>query len=243
MAAEFHPVATRRTFEEAVEQIADRIALGDLHVGDQLPPERVLAGQMQISRPTLREALRTLADAGVVEIRPGSTGGAFVAADVVPRDILRRERELRMGEVAGVLEARRLLEPQVAILAARRATREDFAFMERTIELQAAIVGHAGVLADEDRFLALDRRFHLAIARATGNTTVVGLMRTLLRRLEIARDMALHEPPVAEWALDVHRRTLAAIRDGDPDAIERIMDEHLAALERSVSAADVGKVD
>jgi DNA-binding FadR family transcriptional regulator len=64
----FKPVGTRRTFEEAVEQIADSIMVGDLHVGDRLPTERALAAQMQISRPTLREAIRLLADAGVLEV-------------------------------------------------------------------------------------------------------------------------------------------------------------------------------
>jgi hypothetical protein len=58
-------------------------------------------------------------------------------------------------------------------------------------------------------------------------------MRTLLRRLEIARDMALHEPPTASWVIDVHERTLAAIRSADHDRIETVMDEHLAELERA----------
>ena len=56
----FEPVSSRRTFEEAVEQIAEKIKSGDLHVGDRLPSERELAAQMRISRPTLREAVRTL---------------------------------------------------------------------------------------------------------------------------------------------------------------------------------------
>lgn len=235
MALTFSPVQTRRTFEEAVDQIAERIQLGELRVGDQLPPERALAAQMQISRPTLREALKVLAVCGAVEVRPGPTGGAFVASEFVPREVIQRRSDLRLHEVGGVLEARRLLEPQVAQLAAVHATEADFEAMEVTIDLQAKLAESAGsaLIAHEDRFLALDQRFHLAIARASGNSTVVGLMRTLLRRLDIARDMAMHEPPTAEWSIDIHRQTVDAIRSGDRATIDAVMDEHLAELERA----------
>ncbi|UTI65648.1 FCD domain-containing protein [Paraconexibacter antarcticus] len=231
----FSPVQTRRTFEEAVEQIAERIQLGELRVGDQLPPERALAAQMQISRPTVREALKILADSGVIEVRPGPTGGAFVRSEFVPREVIQRRSDLRLHEVGGVLEARRLLEPRVAQLAAVHGTEPDFEAMERTIALQVKLAESAGseLIAHEDRFLGLDQRFHLAIARATGNSTIVGLMRTLLRRLDIARDMAMHEPPTVEWSLDIHRQTVDAIRSGDMARIEVVMDEHLAELERA----------
>ena len=76
----FEPVATRRTFEEAVEQIAEKVKSGELHVGDRLPSERDLAAQMRISRPTLREAVKVLAEAGVLEVRRGQAGGIFVAS-------------------------------------------------------------------------------------------------------------------------------------------------------------------
>jgi len=229
----FVPVAPRRTFEGAVEQIAERIRLGELAEGDRLPSERELAAAMQISRQTLREAVRVLVDAGVLTVRPGATGGIFVASDYVPIELLRSKSDLRLGEVAGVLEARRLLEPRVAQLAAVNAREEDFAALQQLIEAQAALLARGDVLANEDRFLQLDTRFHLRIARATGNTTIVSLMRTLLRRLEIARDLALHEPPVAQWVIDVHERTLAAIRSADHARIEEVMDEHLASAERA----------
>lgn len=227
----FSPVRTRRTFEEAVEQIAERISLGELGPGDQLPSERALAQQMEISRPTVREALKVLADSGVVKVRPGSGGGAFVTSEFVPREVLRRAA-VRVGEVGGVIEARRLLEPRVAQLAAIHGREADFAPMQRTIDRQAAIA-HAPerFAANEDRFLALDVQFHLAIARATGNATVVSLVRSLLRRLEIARDMALHVPASVERSLEIHQDTLDAIRSGDTQRVEEVMDVHLAQLE------------
>lgn len=227
----FSPVRTRRTFEEAVEQIAERIKCGDLRAGDRLPSERDLATIMQISRPTVREALKVLCDAGVVEVRPGSGGGAFVMSDRIPVELVERQ-ELRMSEVAGVLEARRLLEPRVAQLAALYATDDDFEAMQHTIEQQRQIARDANFFDHEDRFLQLDLQFHLAIARSTRNTTVVALMRDLLRKLEIARDMALHVDLVPDWTIDVHERTIAAIRSADAHRIEVVMDEHLGKVER-----------
>src|SRR5687767_15978498 len=101
----FTPVQTRRTFEEAVEQIAEKVKLGELRVGDRLPSERALAEQMQISRPTLREAVKVLQDSGLVEVRRGSGGGVFVATQLVPPGLLATRREMRITEVAQVLEA------------------------------------------------------------------------------------------------------------------------------------------
>lgn len=233
MESGFVPVGPRRTFEGAVEQIAERVRHGDFAAGDRLPSERDLAAALRISRPTLREAVRVLVEAGVLEVRSGAGGGISVASDYVPLDLLRSKSDLRIDEVAGVLEARRLVEPRVAQLAGLNARDDDYAQMQQTIDAQKALLQDGDVLAHEDRFLQLDTQFHLRIARATGNSTILSLMRTLLRRLELARDLALHEPPVASWSIDVHERTLAAIRSADPERIERVMDEHLATAERS----------
>src|SRR5256885_1720064 len=76
----FTPVRTRRTFEEAAEQIAEKVRAGELRAGDKLPGERALAAQMEISRPTLREAIAVLVEAGRPALRPGPRGGGFVAS-------------------------------------------------------------------------------------------------------------------------------------------------------------------
>jgi DNA-binding FadR family transcriptional regulator len=229
----FLPVGPRRTFEGAVEQIAERVRLGELSSGERLPSERDLAAVMQISRATLREAVRVLVDAGVLAVRSGSGGGTFVASDYVPIELLRSKSDLRLDEIAGVLEARRLIEPRVAQLAAVHARDEDYAHLQRTIDAQLSLLARGDMLEHEDRFLQLDTQFHLWIARASGNTTIVPMMRTLLRRLEIARDLAVHERPIASWVIDVHERTLSAIRSADHDRIEAVMDEHLAAMEHA----------
>jgi DNA-binding FadR family transcriptional regulator len=228
----FEPIGPRRAFEGAVEQIAQRIRHGDLVEGDRLPSERALAEAMRISRPTLREAVKVLSRAGVLEVRPGAAGGIFVASGYVPIELLRLESDERMGEVAGVLEARRLLEPQVALFASRHARAADFERMQLTIEAHKQLLRTGQALEREDRFLQLDMQFHVRMAEATGNPTVVGLMRSLLRRLEIGRDLALRQPPIPEWVVEIHERTLAALRGGSPEEIAAVMDEHLSGMER-----------
>jgi GntR family transcriptional regulator, transcriptional repressor for pyruvate dehydrogenase complex len=231
--AVFSPVQTRRTFEEAAEQIADKIRNGELRVGDKLPGERALAQQMQISRPTLREAVKVLVDAGVLEVRRGPGGGMFATTDVVPVELVRQRSNLRLSEVVGVLEARRMIEPRVAQLAAVRATEDDFAALQRSIDAMRQLVDAGQALKQEDRFLQLDVQFHLALARAAGNATVESLMRVLFRQLEIARDMAMHLPLVPEWTIQIHERTRDAVRSGDLAEVDAVMDEHVGQLERT----------
>jgi GntR family transcriptional repressor for pyruvate dehydrogenase complex len=228
----FHPVRSRKIFEEAVEQVVDAIRLGSLHAGDRLPSERELARQLEISRPSLREATKLLAEAGIVEIRRG--GGSYVVSEAVPTELLRRRSRLRVEQVGAVLESRRLFEPRVAQLAALRATESDYAALQQSIDRQRAAIG------DRDRFLAHDVQFHLAIAHASRNPTVVEMMELLMTELEMARDMTLRGPLIPEWVVGVHERTLAAIMQRDFARIEVVMDEHLAQLE-TVWAEESGR--
>jgi DNA-binding FadR family transcriptional regulator len=180
---------------------------------------------MGISRPTLREAIKVLADAGVLAVKSGSSGGTYVATDFIPPGLLQDHSEIRTDEVFGILQARRLLEPRVAQLAGLYASDRDFDVLQQSIEAQRA---H---LDDRLRFVQLDTRFHLGIARATGNATVIALMRMLLRRIEVARDVAIRVPHEPEHAIELHESTLAAIKTGDPDIIDAAMHEHLLFLE------------
>ena len=211
-----------------MEQIVDAISASRLRIGDRLPAERVLATQMAVSRPTIREALKVLARAGVLEVvGSGRGGGAYVRSDFVPPTLFEGQEDLRVSEVAGVLVTRRLLEPRLAQLAAVYATDEDIERLERTIELQSAATG------DRARFLALDSRFHLQIAESAHNATIEAVMRVFIRRLELAQDLALRRRAEMTWSVAVadHRRILGALVGRDPDAAEARLFDHLAILE------------
>lgn len=221
----FQPVRTYPAYEAALGQIAEAIRIGEIQVGQYLPSERALAQQMGISRPTVREAIKALVDTGVLQTR--SSGGPEVCSDAVPLHLISRHTELDISEVAGVLEARRLLEPRVAQLAALRLDDEDVARLRAIIDQQRS-QAH-----DQARFAILELRFHLAIARATKNSTVYGLVRSLLLNLEMARDLAMQflGDHFSDPAIDIHEHTLKSLCRADPDDIEVAMDEHLSHLE------------
>jgi DNA-binding FadR family transcriptional regulator len=220
----FAPIQTRRTVEDAVGQILDRIRGGELHEGDRLPGERALAAAMEISRPTVRLAIATLADAGVVEVIPGRAGGIRIASHWIPDDLLERTA-LSADEIFETLEARRMLEPRVAELAALRATDADFAAMERMIDLQRSC--HA----DHRKAIQADVRFHRAMWRAARNPTLERMLVMLFRRIDVALDMASRTMPDKLHAVEIHEQTLAALKRAEPTEIEAVMDQHLAVLE------------
>jgi GntR family transcriptional regulator, transcriptional repressor for pyruvate dehydrogenase complex len=224
-AASFGPVRARRPFEEVLDTIAGAIRAGDLRVGDRLPPERALASLLSVSRPTLREAVRALVEAGALEVRPGRAGGTFVRSEVVPRRALSGPPGLRLADGATVLEARRALEPQVAQIAALHADERDFAALAEVIDLHEAAPSRA-------HLGQLDLRFHLTIARATKNPRLVAMVELLQGDLELLRDLAVRDPLDARWTVTIHRATLDAIRSGDRTLIATVMDEHLSFLER-----------
>jgi len=228
--AVFHPIRPHRTFEHAVAQIAEAIANGSLRPGQGLPGERKLAVEMDVSRRTIREAIKVLADAGVVQIVPGPGGGTTVRSEVVPKD-LTHQIETHVSELSDVLEARRVLEPRIAQLAGVYAEREDLEELERIVKLQRENTG------DRERYLALESRFHLMVARSARNAVLYDTMKSLFGRVLIAADLtlelgragAVHQRALE--AIDIHERNVEALRSRDPALIEAIMDEHLRFLE------------
>lgn len=231
MSHRMSPITPVRTFEHVIDQIVGSIGLGDLDVGDRIPSERDLADGMGISRPTLREAIKLLVDLGVLEIRRDSPPGVYVKSTHLPRELLRSRVEVSADEVRSVLEARRMLEPRVALLAAARGEAGDFERMQATIDAQKTMLIDGTVETDPDRFAVQDVHFHMRMAGATHNSTIVMLMKTLQGRLEFARDLVQHEDDVPTWVIDIHERTLSAIMKSDHALIEAVMEEHIRELE------------
>ena len=122
-AAVFKPVREKRAFEEVADRVRKMLENGELQVGDRLPPERELSKQLSVSRAALREALRTLENAGLLELRPGKLGGAFVT-DARPQAISDNMSDLlRLGGIslAHLTESRAWIEEVVVRVACERA--------------------------------------------------------------------------------------------------------------------------
>jgi DNA-binding FadR family transcriptional regulator len=221
-AALFRPVRTRNAFEETVERLLQAIRLGVAAPGEKLPAERDLAARLGVSRVTLRDAIRAVADAGYVESRRGRYGGTFVAMELPsPAE---RGHGVPAAELEDVLTLRRILEVGAAEAAAARTLDQD---ERQHLRVRLTEVG-PGIAADPAEYRRRDSRLHLAIAEVAGSaslTTAVAEVRSRVNDL-------LNGIPLLVANLDhsdaQHRAIVEAILSGDAAGARLAMDEHLA---------------
>jgi GntR family transcriptional regulator, transcriptional repressor for pyruvate dehydrogenase complex len=225
------PVLAARSFERAIEHLVEGIERARLRVGDRLPSESELADQLQISKPTLRQALRVLERAGVIRVRRGSGGGIFMAAELIPFDLLNAYVASEEQQVVEVLTARRTIESDVARLATLSATQEDLEEIEHTVEL---LDRHRG---NRPMVFRADAAFHRAVSRASHNRVLQSAMRSISHELAPIRDAYPGGPEQDEVTLDIHRRQLNAMRLGDLEALDEVLDEHFHQLEDAFARA------
>ena len=229
---EFQPVRSRSVAGDVIGQILDRIKSGELKVGDVLPGERVLASQMDVSRPTVSAAMGRLAQAGVLRSRPGRQGNAEIISIWISEVLLETSfavGELEADDIFRVLEARKTLEPRIAQLAAFRATDDDFLQLQESIDLLAA---HGD---DITRAAQAEQLFHRTMWRAARNSSLQTMMIGLERELAPIHDMMLRTPEDYRAGIELHEATLAALKRGDPAEIEEEMYRHLGHFEGIVS--------
>ena len=214
------PIRPRQRYEDVADRIAADIRVGRLAPGDRLPSERDLARRLEVGRASVREAIASLQVAGMIETRPGS--GSFVAAGAAERTT-----ETHDSSPSDLLEARALLEPAVARLAALRAGPD--AEIE---ELLAAMDGASGQAWND-----CDRRFHQRIAALTGNPVLIGLAdriaavmdEPLWQRL---RDDSIAVPGRTTIHLAEHRMIYEAIAEGDAEAAELYAAQHIRRVRK-----------
>jgi DNA-binding FadR family transcriptional regulator len=226
-------------FKQRYEQVADRllseIAAGRFAQGERLPAERELAQRYDVGRASVREALGFLAVRGVVETRPGA--GSFVLGLTVPEADAGAEAADPDAGPAALLQARAMVEPAVARLAAARAT--DDPELAALLETMAAS-SDAADPQQRRRWSDADRAFHRRIAQLTGNLVLVAIAdhiatvmdQPLWRRL---RDDAIATPGRTTLQLAEHRLIAAAIAEGDGDGAELLAARHINHVRRAMA--------
>jgi GntR family transcriptional repressor for pyruvate dehydrogenase complex len=224
-------VKRTRLYEAVEAQLAELIRRGELRPGDRLPPEREMAQRMQVSRASVREALRMMERRGLVVSRPGA--GTFIPSGNAEA----LARSLTHLAVDDVMELRLLLEPAIAALAARRATPEALARLEAVLQEQAQQVRLGQPAA------AADAAFHAALAEATHNRALVRLGAALAEVLAPSRDDSLQTPRRAELSLRSHQAILAAIRAGAPDEARQAMAAHLHGVDLALFGLPQERLD
>jgi GntR family transcriptional regulator, transcriptional repressor for pyruvate dehydrogenase complex len=220
----FNRISVGRISEVIVEQIRLLIRQGQLKPGDRLPPERDLCEQFGVSRVTIREALRMLETSGLVDIRVGARGGAFLTAPTSNRvsegitDLL----TMSVISAADVTEARMILEVGIVPLVCQRANQQDLADLEKICERSKEAL-RAG-----DYTMDMSLEFHARMAQATHNPAISMLVESfrepMLMSLQRAREAA---PEMGRVGTKEHERLVAAVRARDEQTATRIMREHL----------------
>ncbi|RMF88855.1 MAG: FadR family transcriptional regulator [Nitrospinota bacterium] len=217
-----------RIYEEVVAQILALIREGKLKPGDQLPSERELAETFQVSRTSVREAIRAMETQGVVLSRPGS--GTFIAVrnlESIVQELISLLLEDR-SDLIDIFEMRRLLEPHIAALAAERASPEDICRLQEIIQRQTQKTLQGGVTVEEDT------DFHLTLCRATQNRALLKLISAVVDILSQSRRFSLQTPGRAQRSLASHREILEAVERHDPERAREAMQKHIAEVERNV---------
>ncbi len=207
--------------ERIAARLVSLIAERQLRPGDKLPPERDLAATMQVSRPSLREALRALAMLNIVEIRQGS--GTYVTS--LKPEVLIEHLEFVFSvddaTFAELLEARLMLEPGLAAAAATRATDEELA------QLRACVNRAAAHVDDPEAFLAADLELHQLISAAARNQIIARVMDSLTRLGMASRRRTVILPGVRAQTLHDHQAIVEALLRRDSEAAANIMRQHL----------------
>jgi GntR family transcriptional repressor for pyruvate dehydrogenase complex len=228
----FIPAKTNRISTNIVDQIRKAILSGELKPGDRLPSEKELAENFGVSKASLREAFRALEALGLLEVRQGMSGGAFVIeVDLeTARNNLFNYIFFQNPSIGEFTELRSFIEPAAAEIAARRATEKDIEALERNLEKTRK------KLAAGPFYYELDTQFHHRIAATTGNRLVCFVIDSLKNaivniKLELELDRSF-----SEKVFEAHERIVDALRGRDPQRARDEMLRHIQEVDKMMTA-------
>jgi GntR family transcriptional regulator, transcriptional repressor for pyruvate dehydrogenase complex len=225
-----------KLFEQIAEQIEKRILSGELRKGDRLPPERDLAEQFHASRTAVREAMKILAQKGLVEMRPGRGTTIIDGANEAMQDSIDLAMKLKLREVGGsdnLVEVREILETEIAALATLRATETEIAMMSEAVRIMDEN------LEDADAFIAADNRFHEALAIATQNALILILLNSIVNLLSEQRKLIFAVAGGPQRGQSHHRRILESVIKRDPETAREAMRAHLRQVRDDSSSSPI----
>lgn len=228
----YEEVRYGRLYEQIVEQIEKRILNGELKPEDKLPPERELSKQFGVSRTAVREAMKALTLKGLIVVHPGR--GTFVTDDTSTAVRHSIDLLVRIGNednIRHLVEVREILEPEIASLAATRATDEHIAAMQEAVDAMDK------AMDDPDAFIEADLDFHLTLAQGTDNALIPVLIDTLVDLLREHRKHAASVEGGLERGQPFHKIILDAVKNNDPDAARESMRAHLQQIRKDIETA------
>jgi GntR family transcriptional repressor for pyruvate dehydrogenase complex len=222
-------VSNRAT--KIADQLLDLIKVKKLGPGDRLPPERKLSDLLEVSRPSLREALHILQARGLVAIRHGQ--GTFVEEPLVAQElrasVLSREHDLNE-----LYDAREVLEVPAARWAAEKATKENLRILRATLNQMDSIAN--SVKIDYEQLKFLDAKFHLTIVGIVQNRFLDQTLHVLQEVMGMSMETTLRLPGRIEISAREHLAILDAIENGDGNLASKLVLSHIQGARRTALA-------
>ncbi len=219
-----------RLYEEIVSQLVERIKDGSLKPGMRLPSERKLADEMKVSRTVIREALRSMASLGYIESKIG--GGTYVKSVTLdsvidPFSVMLSQDEKLIKEL---VEVRVMLESEVAKLAAKNITEENFSDVQYTIDLMKNEIenGGTGILGED--------AFHNCLAEIADNSALSMILGMCSELLTKSRQATLLIPGQPEDSLCDHIEIFAAIKEHNSSSASKLMKHHLQKAKKNLAS-------
>jgi GntR family transcriptional repressor for pyruvate dehydrogenase complex len=225
-------VQSSRLYEQIVEQIEQSVQRGDLKPGDQLPAERELAAQFGVSRTAVREAVKALREKGLVEAYPGK--GTFItsgSSNPMRQSIDRMMRSAQVDATSSLVEVREILEPEIAALAAVRATEENLNSLRKSVAVMDA------AKRDPDAYIEADLDFHLELAEAAANPLILSLIDSIVGVLREQRMRIFEVEGGPDRGQYHHKRILEAMEHQDAQGAREAMRAHLRQVREDSPSA------
>ena len=230
------PLAPQRAARIAT-QLLDIIKLQKLAPGDRLPPERQLAELLEVSRPSLREALHILQAQGLVQIKHGQ--GTFVQEPIVAQE-LRASMMTKTHGLNELFDAREVLEVPAAKWAAEKATKEDIRLLRATLNQIDYVTAIHPI--DYDQLHLLDAKFHLTIVGIAGNRFINQTLNVLQDVMRMSMQTTLRLPGRSDISRSEHSDILAAIENKNGELASKLTFQHITGA-RVTALADAKKKD
>ncbi len=214
------PIFRVKLYEDVADRITERIRAAQWRAGERLPPEAELAKEFDVSRSTVREAVRSLQLAGLLRSKAGS--GTFVTQNA-PTILQTRALAAIMGDrehLHDLVQARYILEPQMAALAAKQATAEEKLHLRFLVDRMAEQKGRFSLMT-------AGHAFHMELARMSHNVVLEGFYQSAAGQLRSMRVLESLTEEIYRAGVDEHRAIAEAVAKGDAAEAKRLMKEHL----------------
>ncbi len=227
MAIVFSKIPRPSVTETIIDQIKEKIVSGELEPGQQLPPERVLAETLSVSRTSVREALRALQYVGLLEIKCGE--GTFLAENIsLLTDYFKAKSLLKKYPVIELIEARKVIESETVFLATKRSVEEDRETLVQIYSDSRDLVGEV------EPFLRADFDFHRQLAEMSRNTVLLEMLNAM-RELTLQENIdVIKKPGQIQKAINFHENIMKCVIACDADQARTIMLAHLEDIEETI---------